>query len=155
MIPESATGWVIVALALYGGALAAAHLWQSLRTVLFPAEPAAFSMMVLVQNQEHHVEGLVRSLARYGGAHSEIVVVDSDSRDQTPLIMERLCRQSPGVRFVGIAGEEASRSPCEAGLSVCRNRVVLLLDARGATDVLPLLQTTQRLTGAQLGRRME
>jgi cellulose synthase/poly-beta-1,6-N-acetylglucosamine synthase-like glycosyltransferase len=149
LLPGSAE-WLVATLALYGALVAGLHAWRLLRSLFRPGCYAAVNLLVLVRNQEHQVEGLVRSLAgllrqREAAGKAEVVVVDCGSRDETPLIMERLCRQTGGVRFVRVRECAGGQSPCEHGLLACQSRVVLLVDARGAVDVLPVLQTARGL----------
>jgi hypothetical protein len=60
-------------------------------------------VILLVQNGERQVEGVVRALVAMRErerAEGEILVWDLGSTDQTPSILQRLGRQFVGLRFL-------------------------------------------------------
>lgn len=105
----------------------------------------ALSMLVLIHNQEHQIEGVVRTLAthgwwnRLGGGRWEVLLVDLDSTDDTPIILQRLARQYEHVRLVTLPRDQAA-SACETALFLCRSPVTLLVDLRHNVNIEGLLR---------------
>lgn len=109
------------------------------------------SVAIIVKNQEALIEGFLRSLVPFGSAkHNalpyEILVVDTGSSDDTPLIVERMARRNEGIRFfrmneVGEAGQSAP----EVALFLSRSRVVIFLDLQGQVEIQSILRVIEHL----------
>lgn len=124
--------WILFALALYGLFSLVIEVLQLLLQVIRGTRQVGLSVLVLVHNQEHQIEGLVRSLARQGWGSArdwELVLVDLDSSDDTPLILERLARQFEHIRLVRLPRDHV-HSVCDTALFLCRSPVTLLVDLR-------------------------
>lgn len=136
-------------LAFYGAVAASVHLWLFLRALAQPRAEAVLSILVIVQDQEQQIEGLIRTLAARApsypaaGTAAEVVVVDAGSHDHTPLIVERLCRIYNGLRYI----RAGTRNPWEAGLQLCAGGVALLVDARGTVPLATVLRNVSGLLG--------
>lgn len=142
--------WLLLALALYGLASAMTQGYRLIRWGIRPNDRHEISLLVLVQNQEHQIEGFVRSLVAHvrgrpalllGG---ELLLVDLASLDQTPLILERLAREDPQLRLVRLP-ESAPAAALESALFLCRGRVALMLDLRGKVDAAHVLHIVSSL----------
>ncbi len=131
--------WVLLALALYGLAALLLDLAGMLRRLLLTNSEVTLSILVLVHNQEHQIEGIVRTLAQrdrreaLAAGQWELILVDLESTDDTPIILERLARQFEHLRVVSLPTERAPTA-CEAALFLCRSPVTLLVDMRHAVD---------------------
>jgi hypothetical protein len=143
--------WVILALALYGVQELLRNMIRALRRMRRP-RPFPISIVVLLHNQEEQVEALVRSL--YSGAGQigvmveeaqEILLVDLESTDQTPAIVDCLVREHPNLRTVRLPRTQGL-SACDTALFLCRSPIALVIDLRqgGASkDVLNALGSNQ------------
>lgn len=150
LLPEGATGWALLALACYVAVSVFVDLGLYLGARTRSRRASVVSLLVVVENQEQQIEGLVRALTALrdiGSARvdAEIIVVDAGSEDDTPLIMERLCQTHGSVRYIRVD----TQSPWEVGMHNCGSRVALLVDARGATQLRPVLGVVTQLMGAR------
>lgn len=155
-VPSSPVDWALYLLAAYGLfalAVRSVRLFRRLRCAAAP--PPAASVLLLVRNQAHQIEGVLRSLGNILLSHRrdarfDLVVVDHCSTDETPQIIERLARSMPGIRLVQITDQVCrGQAACEVGLFACHSRVVLLLDLMGAGEVRPSLETIATLMGTR------
>lgn len=124
--------WAILALTLYGLIVLISGLVARLVDLVRPRGPVAFSVLVLIHNQQDSAEGLIRSLALrdWGRAGRwEIILVDLESTDDTPLILERLARQFPHIRLVQLP-KALVGTACDAAMFLCRSNIALLIDLR-------------------------
>ncbi len=103
-------------------------------------------LVLVLRDLEDVIEGIIRQLGQVAPALAEgeldvmLVVVDDASRDQTPLIIERLTRCHPQLRFVHLEpGATRSESPVELGLSLSSGPLALVLDLRGRSDTVQLV----------------
>jgi len=130
-----AVEWVILALALYGVTV----LLQSAARVLHrlrKPRPFPMSIVVLLHNQEEQVEALVRglfsSLGQIGAMverAEEILLVDLESTDQTPAIVDCLVREHHNLRTVRLPRSQGI-SACDTALFLCRGPMALVIDLR-------------------------
>lgn len=153
-LPASSVEWGVYALALYGALAMAFRIlrlgrgfWERL------TPPTAISFLVIARNQEHQIEGVLRSLAALLRSHRtdyrcELVVVDKCSTDETPRIAERLAREFPELRLVRM-GENLCNgsSASEIGMFACHSRVVVCLDLVDAGEARPLLRSLAMVVG--------
>lgn len=143
-------GLMFLALLLLGLVVA---LWLSQGRRRYAPLPM-LSVLLLVRNQAHLVEGVVRLLVHRLQAQGmptrvELVVVDHGSTDETPQIVERLAREFPGLRVVRLEPRLCVGQPlCSAGLAAAQSRVAVVLDLLGAVEVRPLLESIALLTGS-------
>lgn len=146
--PDIVVRAVVGLLAAYGALVV---LWQAVvwtRRLLAPTRSAmSVSLLIYVRDQEHLIEGFLRTAigsARAG--HGEVIVVDTGSSDDTPAIVERLARRLSSLRLV--------RST--AGLPVPLlppGRTAVVVDLQGSVDVHPVLCSLRILLGEGPGRR--
>ncbi|MEW6308117.1 MAG: glycosyltransferase [Bacillota bacterium] len=112
---------------------------------------AQLSVVVTVRNQQDCIEGILRELCmlngRWHGLEYEIIVVDNHSDDQTPAVVARLARCLGGLRLVRLAETDASDSPAEVGLFLCRRRVSILVDLEGPVSAREVLRPLRALLG--------
>ncbi|MGI6128482.1 MAG: glycosyltransferase [bacterium] len=116
-------------LALYGLWVLALTLWRKFYRRQKPKKPF-ISILVVARNHEVCIEGIVRWLIgldyvdEHGSPNLEIVAISSGSDDQTPAILERLCREEPRLTAKSVPAARAY----EEGLDLCRGDVICLLD---------------------------
>lgn len=142
----SAGDWVLLALALYGLASAIEHGADLLRSLRPKAEAPPLGLLILTRNQEEHVEGFVRdlmALVRREKLPCELLLVDLNSTDGTPAILERLAREEH-IRLMKLPSEEPGPA-YEAAHFLCSGKVAMVVDLRGRVDAPSLLQTLQVL----------
>lgn len=131
--------WALLALALYGLVNVLLDGASVLRRMRRARHDMALSMLVLIHNQEHQIEGLIRALATRGwpalqpGDRWELLLVDLQSTDDTPVILQRLARQYQHIRLVTLPRDQACTAG-EAALFLCRSPVALLVDLRHQVD---------------------
>lgn len=117
---------VMVALAIYGAWLLVRDIWElflSPRLVELPG----VSFLIGVRNGEQEIEELIRYLGREieaTGLVCDVVVVDCNSEDLTPLILARLAQQLPFLQLFRLNG---GRNLAD-GLPLCRGGVVHVLE---------------------------
>lgn len=119
---EGAVLWGAMAMIAYGTINAVATvtgLFRSLRQL------PGVAYLVLVQNQEERVEGLVRSLA--GEADGELLLVDLGSADDSPAILERLAADLAPAQFFRFGATERSQA-LRAALRATEAPMVVLID---------------------------
>lgn len=153
---------MLVAFALYGfvsflaGLLGRAGLFFAL-----PWSRPFVSVLTVVRDKAHVIEGFVSrlvapDLCSEWGVQHELVLVDNFSTDETSRILDRLARRYSHVRLVRMSDiGKVGDSAVEAGLSVCRGRVVILAGLEGSVDVAGVVQTIRCLLGervASVGR---
>lgn len=118
---------VMLSLALYGLWHILRDIWNAYLAPRWDTTPRA-SLLMVVQNAEQQVEGMVRFLMRDiagGPAWCDIVVVDYGSEDITPSILDRLAAECPVLKVIHLAG--CSR-PVSVGITFCQGEVVYVLD---------------------------
>jgi chlorobactene glucosyltransferase len=64
------------------------------------ADPPLVSVIVPARDEEENIAPCIRSLVCQDYPHLEIIVVDDNSTDATPHILEQLCRHIPHLRAV-------------------------------------------------------
>jgi hypothetical protein len=135
--------WVLLALALYGLTSAIEHSAEFLRALRLKGRPTPIlSLLVLTRNQEDQVEGFIRdllTLVRREKTPYELVLVDLNSTDSTPAILERLA-DAEHVRLMKLPSDEPGPA-YEAAHFLCAGKVSMVVDLRGRVDAPALLQT--------------
>lgn len=112
------------------------------------------SVLVLVKDQERILEGFLRRLVCFQNDSPEmlaaITVVDRDSRDQTPLILERMTRVYPVRVITDPGGDERGPCRCEVIEAARAATALMVCDLReeNAEAFLGLLAMMAR--GAKL-----
>ena len=118
---------VLISLALYGLYCLIRELW--LWAVMQQlAQGVSVSFLVVTRDAEQQVESLLRELVQkveMADADCDIVILDRQSRDLTPAILDRLADQNPMLRVVHAS--DTVLSVAEA-LPLCRGDVVHILD---------------------------
>lgn len=139
--------WTLLALALYGLIALLLDTASVLRRAGRDQGHGSMSILVLIHNQEHQVEGVVNYLASriWRGAPEagrlELLLVDLESTDDTPLILQRLARRYEHVRLVTLPRYQIQNA-CEAALFLCRSPVTLLVDLRHNINAEGILRAT-------------
>lgn len=137
--------WVLLALALYGLTSAIEHSAEFLRALRLKGRPTpVLSLLVLTRNQEEQVEGFIRdllTLVRREKTPYELVLVDLNSSDGTPAILERLA-DDEHVRLMKLPSDEPGAA-YEAAHFLCTGKVSMVVDLRGRVDAPAVLQTLQ------------
>jgi chlorobactene glucosyltransferase len=64
------------------------------------SDPPLISVIIPARDEQENIAHCVRSLARQDYPHLEIIVVDDNSTDATPRILERLCQEIPNLRII-------------------------------------------------------
>lgn len=141
----SLLSWAALALALYGLVSALAHTSRLLRR-LHGRHGTGLSILVLIHNQEEQIEAVVRELALLHGrvaadvTRHEVLLVDYDSNDDTPLILERMVADLPQFRLVRLPRTQAT-NVCDSALFLCQSPAILLLDLRYRVDARRMIRT--------------
>jgi len=127
--------WVILALALYGVVELLRNTARALQRLRKPRS-LHMSIVVLLHNQEEQVEALVRGLHSSGNQTGammewvdEILLVDLESTDQTPAIIDRLINTHPNLRSVRLPRSQGL-SACDTALFLCRGPMAFVIDLR-------------------------
>lgn len=118
---------VIVSLALYGLWYVLKDVWNWFTALDLVRLPDA-SLIILLKNMEYEVEDLMRYLVREleEGSHGfDAVVVDCDSDDLTPVILQRLAGEMPALTIVH---SRSPLRPVSEAMPLCRGSVVHVLD---------------------------
>jgi len=121
------TSIAILSFALYGVWHLLQDIWEMCITPRLAEQPI-ISLLLIVKNSEQFIEGMIRYLLSVTADHStriDIVVVDYDSDDITPLILERLVDEEPNFKVVHLP--EGVR-PTAEGLCYCQGEVVYIFD---------------------------
>jgi len=125
------------------------------------ADPCDLSVVVPCYNEADGLAALIGRLAdvcRPLAVAFEIVLVDDGSQDTTWPTMLVLCREHPELVAVKLSRNHGHQLALTAGLSVCRGRRILIIDA-DLQDPPELLPEMMRLmdAGADVvyGRRRE
>lgn len=140
--------WIILALALYGVMEFLQHAARTLRRWRKP-QRLPMSIIILLHNQEEQVEALVRNLCSsigqigaIGEWAEEILLVDVESTDQTPAIVDCLIREHQNLRTVRLPRSQGL-SACDTALFLCRGPMALVIDLRqggASNDVMDALR---------------
>ncbi|MCL6633703.1 MAG: hypothetical protein K6T63_13855 [Alicyclobacillus herbarius] len=96
-------------LALYG---AVVLVWQVTQRLKRQWRGSALTFVLVVQNAEDHIEGMLRSLSlrtAWSNRPRRIVVIDVTSGDDTPRILERLAAENESIDWQTAAGEDEVR----------------------------------------------
>lgn len=102
------------------------------------------AVLVLVQNREDVIEGVLRALLVHD---LTVTVIDERSSDQTGAILDRFATRYPSLRVLHPAGE---LSPLELGLFLAEGPYVLLIRLdRG--EVSTPVRDLPRLLGGMRG----
>jgi hypothetical protein len=94
-------------LALYGAMMAVWQVVQRLQRRL--GSPHPVTLVLVVQNAEHQIEGMLRMLllrTAWTGRERRVLVLDVGSCDDTPQILERLTTEYTSLRSTRVASEE-------------------------------------------------
>jgi polyisoprenyl-phosphate glycosyltransferase len=89
------------------------------------------SIVVPVFNEEECISELVHHIGQtflnepYG---YEIIFIDDASRDQTPLILERLSKQDPRIKGVRLSRNSGHQAALACGLATAKGDVVITMD---------------------------
>ncbi|AEJ39015.1 hypothetical protein TPY_0820 [Sulfobacillus acidophilus TPY] len=103
------------------------------------------SVVLSLTNQEAQIERAIRQLqglwqdTAQTAPRLEFILVEHESHDQTPAILDRLARQYPAIHVVSAAlGKDAI-------LSRCRYPIILWVELTDSDNVSGLLATVQRM----------
>jgi dolichyl-phosphate beta-glucosyltransferase len=101
------------------------------------ARPAV-SVIIPAYNEEGRLEPTVRDAVHYfrsTSRNAEIIVVDDGSRDGTSDLTNRLHAELPEVRLIRLAANAGKGYAVRTGVVNARGRLVLFMDADGATPI--------------------
>lgn len=145
-VPGVALRTVEGLLALYGAGVALWQITTCLKRFLAPPSTGlGVKLLLFVRDQEHMIEGFLRTVigeVRVGC--EEIVVLDTGSADDTPAIVERLARQLGGLRVLrSTTGLPSSLLPA--------GQMAVVVDLQGPVDVHPILNRLRRLLAERSG----
>lgn len=118
---------ILLSLALFGLWHIVRDLWGAYRVQHFE-EPLNASLLIIVRNNEQHIEGMIRYLLQEISADPfwfELVIVDYASDDITPAILDRLAADFSQIRVVHLS--PAARAVAD-GMTFCQGEVVFVLD---------------------------
>lgn len=129
------------------------------------SEDSPVSVIIPARDEEHNIEGVVRSLAEQSGVR-QVIVVDDESSDRTPEILERLAREFARLEWLRVgslpAGWRGKTHACAVGASRATASWLLFADAdtrHKAGSVAALLALAESRGAAMLslspGQRME
>lgn len=138
---------VVTVLAVYGMLTLLQAFWRWAGERRASGRPA-LSVIVVVRELERTIEGLIGELlAGPDGVRlvHDIVVVDLGSRDNTPLIVQRLARQYAQVHSLLLPSGLGVDEAFAAAVRHCSSPLVLCLDASEGTDLRLLRQTLAAL----------
>lgn len=138
--------WILLILAFYGLVCAAnqgVRVFRRRPGFMAAENAAPLNLVVLVRNQAEQVEGFVRNLQNLrpwarAGVEWECFLVDVDSTDETPLILERLAREEVHIHFVHLPAAQANQV-LDAVLMLSRGGVCLLADFQAPASGRALL----------------
>ncbi|MBU7008223.1 hypothetical protein [Phosphitispora fastidiosa] len=104
------------------------------------------SLVLMVRNQEGIIEGLVREIFAYGYLIPiEVVVFDFGSADKTGLILERLARDYPGLRFFACCGEE--KGVPKKVMDLCHSDIVYCFNLTSSVNYSLIIRTVESILG--------
>jgi hypothetical protein len=137
----SAGVWALMALAVYGLYIAVETLAGRLLPLWPGATGAPLRIAVITRNHADQIEGFLRSVLRQiahasGPGAPSLMLLDLDSTDDTPAILDRLARDG-GMELVQVAPDQVSTCLATGG-------VTLVVDLREAADSRSLLNTLRR-----------
>ncbi len=100
------------------------------RTAEARSLPKFVSVIVPTYHEEQLIgkliDSLVKSLKKYS---YEIVVVDDDSQDRTPQIIDQKAKSNPNVAALHRYGKKGVFSAQCDGVKVCRGKIIVFMDA--------------------------
>jgi hypothetical protein len=121
MWEETAAIWGVMAMATFGALGAIATVFERVRSLRHPPDVA---YLLLVQNQEQRVEGVVRSLA--WATDGDLLLADLGSVDDSPAILERLVREYPWAWFCRFGAAGRVEAVDAALRATAAHRVVII-----------------------------
>lgn len=134
------TAVIIISLALFGIYCLVEELWQYHRRKPMPA----VTVLLFVQNAEHEIEHLVRTVLRITEKHSdsELIVIDIASNDMTRAILAHLAEEEESIRIIH---RTAERHAIRDGIALARGHIIHLCDLVHRTDSDNCLAYLERL----------
>lgn len=81
-----------------------------------------YTVLLWVRNRDHDIEQIVRDVLL--ADPDQLVIVDDHSADETPYILEILCKRYPGLQTVAVTGE---LDPLSVGVFLCNTEITMLL----------------------------
>ncbi len=104
------------------------------------------SLVLTVRNQEEIIEGLIREIFAYGYLIPlEVMVFDFGSVDRTGLILERLARDYPGLRFFACCGEENGIR--KRVMDLCQSDVIYCFDLTSSVNYSLIIKAVESILG--------
>jgi hypothetical protein len=118
---------ILLSLAIYGGWLLIRDIWDMFIEPRLVQLPSA-SFLIIVKDCEQEIEDLMRYLVREienNDSDCDIVVVDNNSSDLTPVILARIADDNPIIEIIRVTN---GAKPVAEGLPLCRGGVVHVLE---------------------------
>lgn len=109
--------------------------------------PRPLSLVLVVENAEDEIEGILRLLllrTAFGMRERRIVVLDAGSTDDTGAIVQRLCQDNPALSYVRVA-DPAHWLDALAQLCLASPHVSCVYDLRQRTSWHDTIQDLQWL----------
>lgn len=95
------------------------------------------SVVIPVYNEAENIASLQQELTavlRGLDGSTEIIIVDDGSTDETPAVLERLCRQEPSLTVVRLSRNFGQTAALAAGIAHAGGNVVVTLDGDLQSD---------------------
>ena len=86
------------------------------------------SVVIPVFDESATIQEIIRRVRAVGLAN-EIVVVDDGSRDETPVILQRLAEEIPELRLITHERNQGKGAAVRSGIAVAQGDVILIQDA--------------------------
>ena len=109
------------------------HRLPAAQTNLPPSAPPSVTVILAARDEEERIENTLRHLLEIRDVDLEIVVVDDRSRDRTPEILDRVCRENPRVHRIRVDklpdGWLGKCHACQLGAAKAQGHWLLFTDA--------------------------
>jgi dolichyl-phosphate beta-glucosyltransferase len=112
-------------------------------------EQPLLSVIIPAYNEQSRLEPTVREAVEYFRSPPrsvEIIVVDDGSRDGTSDLTRRLAAEFPEVRLIRLAANSGKGYAVRTGVVNAHGRLVLFMDADGATPIAEYERLEQAIT---------
>jgi len=90
------------------------------------------SVVIPAYNEEEMIEKAAAAIRRVltdGGIPHELIFVDDGSRDQTPVMVSRLCDNDSHVKLISFSRNFGHQTAITAGMEASRGQAVIVIDA--------------------------
>lgn len=103
---------------------------QAAQDTVMPMEQLpAVAVVVACRNEAEHLPALLDSLVRQTLSPAEIILVNDNSTDDTPAVMDRYAARYPAIRVLSTAGGSSKKKALATGIRSAASELVLCTDA--------------------------